>query len=545
MKTYFPVTLLLVVFGALVCLPAILPYFHSGYFPTHDGEWAVVRLADMYRTVKDFQIPARYSTYLNYGYGYPLFNFAYPFPYYVGSFFHVLGLGLVDTIKLLFAITVPLSFFAMYSLSYTIWRSHWSSIISSILYIYLPYRFVDLYVRGSLGESFAFALFPLVALCMVQIVKKKDKTLFIILGALLYTVLIVSHNIMAVLFSLVLIGLLLGLQFWKKEATILSVMSTVVLSFLLSAFFWFPALMEKSLIALAKIPIAQRGLYFVSPIDLIIPRWGYGVPLDTNGFSYQIGWPHVALFFAGLVCLLFQIVQKKRENLFLAWVIAGMVFLLTITMFSQFSFVWRLPILSEINYPWTMLLPIGFLVSLFCGILGCFPKVRYLAVLFSVAAIVVFSPYARPEKFVNRGDEFYATNDATTTSSDELMPLWVEARQFSRTDSLVDAREGQATISNTKTSYRRVSFSLKSNDIAKIQVKKIYYPGWIAFADNKQIEISYNNPYGFMDILLPKGAHTVELRFTETRERVIANLLSIVGLFGLCGVFLFRKRFVQ
>jgi hypothetical protein len=34
----------------LLCVPVILPYFNSGYFPTHDGEWAVVRLGDMFRT---------------------------------------------------------------------------------------------------------------------------------------------------------------------------------------------------------------------------------------------------------------------------------------------------------------------------------------------------------------------------------------------------------------------------------------------------------------------------------------------------------------
>ena len=68
-------------------VPLILPYFKSGFFPTHDGEWAVVRLAEMYREIKDFQFPARFSGYLNFEYGYPLFNFAYPMPYYFGLIF--------------------------------------------------------------------------------------------------------------------------------------------------------------------------------------------------------------------------------------------------------------------------------------------------------------------------------------------------------------------------------------------------------------------------------------------------------------------------
>jgi hypothetical protein len=68
----------ILVLAFIVCLPLILPFFKTGFFPTHDGEWAVVRLSDMYREIKDLQFPARYSGYLNFQYGYPLFNFTYP-----------------------------------------------------------------------------------------------------------------------------------------------------------------------------------------------------------------------------------------------------------------------------------------------------------------------------------------------------------------------------------------------------------------------------------------------------------------------------------
>ena len=85
--------------GIFICIPVILPYFHSGYFPSHDGEWAVVRAGEMFREIRDHQFPPRYSGVLNFGYGYPLFNFAYPFPYYVSTLFHFLKLGFTDSIK--------------------------------------------------------------------------------------------------------------------------------------------------------------------------------------------------------------------------------------------------------------------------------------------------------------------------------------------------------------------------------------------------------------------------------------------------------------
>src|SRR3990170_4245274 len=108
MKKRVVPNLLILFFVLVISIPLLIPYFHSGYFPTHDGEWAVVRLSDMFRELKDFQIPARYSGNLNFGYGYPLFNFVYPLPYYLGSFFHLLGLGLVDSVKAVFALSIPI-----------------------------------------------------------------------------------------------------------------------------------------------------------------------------------------------------------------------------------------------------------------------------------------------------------------------------------------------------------------------------------------------------------------------------------------------------
>lgn len=159
----------------LVSLPVVVPYIREGYFPTHDGEWAVVRLADMYRTVRDLQIPARYSGFLNAGYGYPLFNFAYPFPYYLGLLPLALNMGFVGSIKFLFAISMPMSAFFMYLFSEKLWKSSVAGAISAVVYVYAPYRMIDLFVRGSIGESLSFVLFPLLFyLALVMVEKKKS-----------------------------------------------------------------------------------------------------------------------------------------------------------------------------------------------------------------------------------------------------------------------------------------------------------------------------------------------------------------------------------
>ena len=83
-----------------------LPFFKDGYFQTHDGEWAIIRLAEMGREIRDLQIPPRWSSFLNHGYGYPLFLFTYPLPFYLGYLISLVGVGLTSSIKLVFVLTV-------------------------------------------------------------------------------------------------------------------------------------------------------------------------------------------------------------------------------------------------------------------------------------------------------------------------------------------------------------------------------------------------------------------------------------------------------
>src|SRR3990167_4895703 len=246
---------LISLFSLLISAPIILPFFHTGYFPTHDGEWAVVRLADMFRMLRDFQIPARYSGELNFGYGYPLFNFAYPFPYYLGIAIHFLGFGFVNTIKIIFAGSVIFSAFFMFLASRNLWKNTWAGIISSILYVYFPYRMVDLYVRGSIGESLSFALFPLLFYLAIKLIEKPSY--FLVLGiAVSLAGLVMTHNIMTVLFLPVWIVFIASkIIFDKKKDAAKSIIISIFLGIGISAFFWIPAIFEKHLILLSQTPI--------------------------------------------------------------------------------------------------------------------------------------------------------------------------------------------------------------------------------------------------------------------------------------------------
>ncbi|MGA2967979.1 MAG: hypothetical protein ABSD69_02315, partial [Candidatus Levyibacteriota bacterium] len=369
----------ILVLAFVVCLPLILPYFKTGFFPSHDGEWAVIRLSDMYREIKDFQFPARYSGYLNFQYGYPLFNFTYPLPYYLGLIPVLLKLGFVNSIKILFSLSVVFSFFSMFVLAKELWKDKWAALASAFFYTYVPYRIVDLYVRGSIGESLSFVLFPLILLGIKKIYERK-KLSDMLFTAVMFALLIATHNIMTVLFGIIILLIILLVLFKKEINFVIRLLLSLFFSLCLAAFFWIPAIFEKNLILLSKIPIADRSLYFVKPLQLIIPQWGYGTPTDPNPFGYQIGIPQLIIFVLAFIFALKSV--KKNKDARIALFLIVVTLLVSFLLFSPSAFIWKItPLLSEINYPWTLLGIIMFLVSLLAGYLTKFGKVMALTVL--------------------------------------------------------------------------------------------------------------------------------------------------------------------
>ncbi len=522
---YFGILILAVV----VCLPLILPYFRTGFFPSHDGEWTVVRLSDMYREIKDLQFPPRYSGYLNFQYGYPLFNFTYPLPYYFGLFFVFLKAGFVNSIKILFSLSVILSFFSMFILSASVWKNKWAGLVSAIFYAYVPYRVVDLYVRGSIGESLSFVLFPLIFLSIKRIYEKRQFSDMVWLGVL-YALLIATHNIMTVLFGIVVLLIMLAALFKKEIEFIVKLVLSLMLSLCFSAFFWIPAIFEKNLIHLSIIPIADRSLYFVKPLQLILPQWGYGTPTDPNPFGYQVGIPQLIIFVLAAVFILINIKKDKLAKTGLFLVVSTL--LISILLFSPTAIIWsKTPLLSEINYPWTLLGVIMFLVGLTAGYLTKLGKTFIaLSIFLSIFAIIFVMPHSRPQYFVNRGDAYYSTNQGTTTSSNELMPLWVKEWPVSSPLEKVVINSGK--VKDVAYNSRKITFTVDLPKTEIVRINIIYYPGWVFTVDGQPAKINYANPTGVMDLRIATGKHAVKGIFTETPLRLLSDLISLVAIIG-------------
>lgn len=529
-------TLFLVLISIILAIPVMIPFLQPGYFSTHDGEWAVVRLAEMHREVKDLQLPPRWAGYLNHGYGYPLFLFTYPFPYYLGELFHLAGLGLTATVKLLFIFSIVFSAAGMFLLFNTWgWRS---GLLAAVLYAYAPYRMVNLFIRGSIGESMALAFFPWLFFLLKKICESPSRKWMIILS-IVWAMFILTHNAMVLLFTpFMIVWWIYHLKINKFKSLRASFFGLLT-GTILTVYFWLPAIVEKSFIALSQTPLADKSQHFTTVKDLFSPVWEFGtrVPL-------QLGNIHIALLILSLV-LYFAYFRKIQDNTVLL-----LFLLLSISLFMMFKVsnpFWQIPLLSEIDFPWRMLAVSSFLLSsLGAYILETKKSTGLLVLLFILVLMLSINKIKTFDRFV-RPDDYYATNDATTTSADELMPVWAKIKPTNRPSEIVFLNnpeiESSLRISNDQladSSTRLIFLATLAKD-ATLIINRLYFPGWRVLIDNREVQIDKTADTGLITFPVSEGTHDIKLFFKRTPIRIFADLISLMGLIiitTLCGSYL-------
>jgi len=238
-KKIFPITV-----AILVSVLAVLDLLNFGIPPTHDGEYHVMRFQQFYKVISEGSLYPRWAPDFNNGFGIPLFNYVYPLPNYASALFHALGFGFIDSLKLNMAAATIVGAIFMYLWTRKYW-GEWGGVVSSVFYTFSPYHFLDIYVRGSVGEVWSLGLAPALFWAYFSYFESKRKT-FLILSSVFLALLILAHNILALVFFgfFILYTSYLILNTKEKKALILNTLLICFSGLGLSSPFWLPALLE-------------------------------------------------------------------------------------------------------------------------------------------------------------------------------------------------------------------------------------------------------------------------------------------------------------
>lgn len=548
-KKWFKVglfTLLIV----LISLPGIYELLKPGYYSNHDGEGHIIRLQEYDIAIKDGHFPPRISKNLMYGYGYYFFNFNYPLVYWMGEAAHLVGFGYVDAVKVVSILGVVLSGIAMFTWQYRYW-GFLGGFVSSVLYMYAPYRLLTLYVRGALAEHIAYIMLPLLFLFTERIAegRKRKRSSYVLLGAISYALLMLSHNITAFIFSLMLgLFMLFHMVLKKRLRLIVDYALMIFLGMAMSAFFWYPALSEKGFVLLDQTIGQDYPDHFIHIQQLFQRTWGYGgsgVGLN-DGLSFQVG------IFAWLFLLLgipaAYILWKKSHAKSLHIIFYIFLFFLSVFFMLPTSRVlWdNLPLLPFTQFPWRFLSWSIFTTSIIGGMVvyaiqrkfRSKKKMVYVGVAIVLAGLLISnSEYLK----VNERVEIKLPGDnpiqGSTTWADEQFPRWFDPKPTEVPDQHVEIVEGNGSVSVDNWLTSRHTYKVVANDWIKIVENTAYYPGWSVFVNDEKIDFSYEDSEypGRIVYLLDEGNYKIQSVFMETKTRQIANLVSVTMLLIVIG----------
>ncbi|MDP2585272.1 MAG: 6-pyruvoyl-tetrahydropterin synthase-related protein, partial [Candidatus Levybacteria bacterium] len=513
-KYILPIALIFISFIPLFDL------FKPGLPLTHDGQDHVARIANFYQNLSEGNMIPRWAGNLNWGYGHPILEFLYPLPSYLASFFHFFGFTLINSVKLVFGVSFILSGLAMYLFVKELLNNDKAAFFASVLYIIAPYRFVDLYVRGAIGEHVAFIFPPLIFYFLIKL-SKNNSYRYVLGGILSLAGLILSHNAITLMFLplIFLYVLYLIFQSSNNKYLILNTLYIMLLGFGLSAFFWIPAFMEGKY-TLRDI-VTGGGEYLTSFVvwkDFFVGVWSYG---GTLTLSKQIGIIHWIGVFGSAIATCY--LYKKRNNL---WKLClGSLLILGITLFlmtSSSNPIWQtITILQKFQFPWRFLSVAVFLSALMGAILLFVIPNKYkriVLLIFVIGLLVANKDYWHPQGFLQKQESFYNDIYSGTTDTGESAPIWSVRFMEKRPKSRVEIISGYGKITEIDRKIVRREYKVIASSKVRILENTLYFPGWTVFVDgNKQeIEFQDQNHRGLITFNVDKGEHFVNIIFKET-----------------------------
>jgi len=589
----------------------------------HDIGLHFFRLVELDHLVRQGLWYTRWLPDLVYGYGYPLFNFYAPLSAYLALAWRILGgLSFHASLSAALATCFVLAGLGMFAFTRRRWGTG-PAVIASVAYIFAPYTLYNTYVRGSLSDALAMALFPIVAWAFQRLLSHlltptlsqgerelrlsvpepfSHGTVDLVLAGASYAALTLSHNVSSLSFTpiLGLYVLWLVLTAPQRRSAAIRAGAALALGLGLSAFFWLPALAEKSatridwFVALVDYDFhynfeslremfASPGTIYTGLMNPLVPRSlslaqialvALAIltqPLNPNDQtpnsksqflnpkskkSWSLGFGHWSL-------------PDKGEILLFSMALAGLVFM----MLRLSTPVWEMiPLARYFEFPWRLLAPASFALAVLVGAASArlFTWAKGRAPILAAGILAVLITTTLPYLYLPTQFGFPAQPtlaDVTTfqtktgalgsTSSGEYIPAIVTdeplAPPFPGADlgaGLADkldraALPPDATVSVERNEPLRTRLIVESPQAFQAPFFTFQFPGWQAKIDGMPAPVLATGPLGRLTMDVPAGRHTVEIYFGETPVRQVANLISLASALILVVVAMLRLRSAQ
>ena len=523
-------------------LPFVGIFLNADLPHTHDGLVHLPRIGAYFKALGDLQIPVRWAGDLNYGYGMPIFNFMYHVPYLISSFLVFIGFGLVSAFKITLVFSFLLSGIFMFGFSLSFFKDLKKAFLATLFYQFFPFRLVEILVRGSFGEVYAYAFFPLV-LWGLTLTFKKPSYINILITSLGTAFLIISHNALSLVFFM--ISMLFVLFFAGKLKNCVFGFVSLFIGLLLASFYWMPAIFEHKY-TYGDLFMKNLYLLYFPPIqNFFIPNLFYDTKLQNQGIPVQFGLFHTLILIGAIFVFFKKNISKIDKK-----IISFSIFIFVVSFFIMLpisKFVWeRLSLLRQFQFPWRLLAVSGFVMSFISVSIFYFSFFKKNIVYFLLLFLTIISTayYWHPVLGWDKIDEsYYWSYPLTSTGFGETDLIWSKGAADEYPAHRVDLIDGKGEIGKISKKSNLLTFPVSAKTPIKVVAHIQYFPGWRAYVDGRSVPIQFQYAIyrGEIVFQIPKGQHDIRLSFGESKLRFIADSLTIMTVISLIIIGIFRR----
>lgn len=359
---------------------AYFPYLTDYFFFGYDTAFHLSRIAYLKDSLQQgISFPVRMQSTWLYDHGYPVSMFYGDLFLYFPAFLMLIGFSIMTSYKMfIFVVSVATALTAYHSFKKCV-KDEYAALFGSLIYLLAPYRLLNVYGRGAVGEFLAMIFLPLICCGMYllytddgQSENYKKHKWYVILGV---SGVLECHLLsaeMAVVFMA-----LVCVMFWKKTfrgKMICQLLETVGITLLINAWFWVPLLCMMScdsynLQKLTQADVQSRGLLLGSLAQLLPSR--ESIPIGVSGLEPA----HLG---AGSVMLLidymlwnFSRSKSDKKNNQICNTLVGLTTIAVVlcTRYLPWNAVVEMPgigfLAASLQFPWRWMSPATVLVSFF------------------------------------------------------------------------------------------------------------------------------------------------------------------------------------
>jgi hypothetical protein len=562
---------------ALTVLAAWPFLVHPGLPRNTDAELHVFRAAQLGEALRGGAGYVRWAPDLWLGYGYPIFNYYSPLTYYLANLIALIGLDIVTAVKAVFILGLLGAAAGMYVFVHANWGER-AGVVAAAAYVFSPYLlFIDPHMRGDLAEFFALALFPWLLWVLeigdrrLEVGRRQSpiSSLKLSLGVVLWAALILTHAVMALILSTILVGWIiwqLGLLRFDRSYLKFGIWY-LILVLGLSAIYWLPFVLERDAVHLNVVGPGQFDFHnhFVAWRDLFAASATLDLGATAPRHLRNLGLAQWAL---ALLAIPAAIRFRREPRTRLLWFFVLCSIFLIFLMLSPSALIWEhFPLMPFIQFPWRSLGPAAATLAVCAGASAQYliPNFKWAKAGITVTALLAILTLALPTMYPPTwSSDFGPTTPRSiigveqqgrwlgTTSTGDFIPSTVKADPPPNADLIASYERGRvdkfdhttlppgASVAVIEHGPTRDRFTVTSPQPFTARVLTFDFPGWRATVDGQPVSITPSDPHGLIEFPILAGSHEVHVEFGSTLPRTLGTVATVVTLLVL--VWLIVRR---